>query len=81
VRRLAEERVRYPGRAITLAALVRACWPGESILPAAAKNRLHVTIARLRRAGLEGILLHDEDGYFLDATLPTRLANAAERPR
>lgn len=75
VQRLAHDRLRYPGRAITRSALVRAGWPGESILPAAAKNRLHVTIARLRRAGLEGILLHDEDGYFLDPALPTRLAN------
>ena len=79
VRRLAHDRVRYPGRAITRGALVRAGWPGETILPAAAKNRLHVTIARLRRAGLEGILLHDDDGYFLDPALPARLAHESER--
>lgn len=81
VRRLAHDRVRYPGRAITLGALVRAGWPDEAILPAAAKNRLHVTIARLRRAGLEGILLHDDEGYFLDPSLPTRLAHESERGR
>ena len=75
----AHDRVRYPGRAITRGALVRAGWPGETILPAAAKNRLHVTIARLRRAGLEGILLHDDDGYFLDPALPARLAHESER--
>jgi predicted ATPase len=79
VRRLAHDRIRYPGRPITLGALVRVGWPDETILPAAAKNRLHVTIARLRRAGLEGVLLHDEDGYFLDPDLATRLANESER--
>ncbi len=79
VSRLAHDRVRYPGRPITLGTLVRVGWPGETILPAAAKNRLHVTIARLRRAGLDGILLHDDEGYFLDPTLPTRLANEGER--
>ncbi len=80
VLRLAEERVRYPGRPVARGELVRAGWPGESILPAAAKNRLHVTIARLRRAGLAGVLLHDEDGYMLDPAVPARLAHARERP-
>jgi predicted ATPase len=80
VRRLAEERVRYPGRAISRGDLVRAGWPGESILPAAAKNRLHVTIARLRRAGLDGLLLHDADGYMLDPAAPVRVAETGERP-
>ena len=79
VRRLAHDRIRYPGRPITLGALVRAGWPDETILPAAAKNRLHVTIARLRRSGLEGILLHDDDGYFLDPSIATRLATTTER--
>jgi predicted ATPase len=80
VRRLAQDRVRYPGRAIALGVLVRAGWPGESILPAAAKNRLHVTIARLRRAGLAGLLVHDDEGYVLDAAVPARFAEAGERP-
>lgn len=79
VRRLALDRVRYPGRPITLGALVRAGWPGEAILPAAAKNRLHVTIARLRRAGLAEILVHDEDGYLLDPAIAARFADDDER--
>lgn len=77
-RRLAEERLRYPGRAVSGVDLVRAGWPDEAILPSAAKNRLHVTIARLRRAGLEGVLLHDEDGYMLDPTVPARLVDRRE---
>jgi predicted ATPase len=81
LRKLGQDRIRYPGRPMTLGALVRAGWPGESILPAAAKNRLHVTIARLRRAGLEGVLVHDDDGYLLDPAVPARVADDGERPR
>ena len=80
VLRLAQERLRYPGRVVTPAALVRAGWPNESMLAGAAKNRLHVTIARLRRAGLAGMLARDEDGYALDASVPVRLAADGERP-
>ena len=80
LRRLAHERIRYPGRPTKLGALVRAGWPGETILPGAAKNRLHVAIARLRRAGLDDALLHDEDGYFLDPASPLRIADEGERP-
>jgi predicted ATPase len=80
LRRLAQDRIHYPGRPAPLAALVRAGWPGESIQPAAAKNRLHVAIARLRRTGLDRALVHDDDGYFLDPAVPTRLADEGERP-
>jgi predicted ATPase/predicted negative regulator of RcsB-dependent stress response len=80
LKRLAQERIRYPGRPTKLGTLVRAGWPGESILPGAAKNRLHVAIARLRRAGLDSALLHDEDGYLLDPAVPTRFAEDGERP-
>ena len=80
LRRLAQERLRYPGRPTKLGVLVRAGWPGESILPSAAKNRLHVAVARLRRAGLDSALLHDEDGYLLDPAVPTRFADERERP-
>lgn len=78
VRRLAQDRIRYPGRPVSVGALVRAGWPGETILPAAAKNRLHVTIARLRRAGLAEILLREDDGYLLDPQVAARLADPSE---
>ncbi|HSO38035.1 MAG TPA: hypothetical protein VLT33_36155, partial [Labilithrix sp.] len=80
VHRLVQERVRYPGRVITPASLVHAGWPGESMLAGAAKNRLHVTIARLRRAGLAGVLVRVDDGYVLDEAVPTRFAEDGERP-
>jgi len=78
--RLALERMRHPGRPVPPHSLVRAGWPDERVLPAAAKNRLHVTIARLRRVALEGALLHDEDGYFLDPKAALRLADPGEAP-
>ncbi|MBX3203861.1 MAG: AAA family ATPase [Labilithrix sp.] len=78
--RLALERMRHPGRPVPPQSLVRAGWPGERVLPAAAKNRLHVTIARLRRVALEGALLHDDDGYFLDPATAARVADPGEPP-
>lgn len=73
VHRLAVERLRYPGRPVSPRALVAAGWPDERILPAAAKNRLHVSVARLRRVGLGDLLLHREEGYLLDPAVPARL--------
>ena len=78
MRQLALERLRHPGRAVPTHALVRAGWPDERVLPAAAKNRLHVTIARLRRVVLDGALVHADDGYMLDPDLPARLADETE---
>ena len=75
---LALERMRHPGRPVPAHSLVRAGWPGERVLPAAAKNRLHVTIARLRRIALAGALLHVDDGYFLDPKQDARLADVTE---
>lgn len=69
VRELALERVRHPGRPIAADDLVRAGWPDERIVPAAAKNRLHVSITRLRKLGLGDAILRDADGYLFDPAL------------
>jgi hypothetical protein len=69
VRELALERVRHPGRPVPAADLVRAGWPDERIVPSAAKNRLHVSITRLRKLGLEDAILRDADGYMFDPAL------------
>lgn len=66
VRELALERVRHPGRPIAAEELVRAGWPDERIVPSAAKNRLHVSITRLRKLGLEDAILREADGYMFD---------------
>lgn len=69
VRELALERVRHPGRAVAAEELVRAGWPDERIVPSAAKNRLHVSITRLRKLGLEDAILREADGYMFDPAL------------
>jgi DNA-binding response OmpR family regulator len=66
VRELALERVRHPGRPVTAEELVRAGWPDERIVPSAAKNRLHVSITRLRKLGLEDAILREAEGYLFD---------------
>jgi tetratricopeptide (TPR) repeat protein len=79
VQRLALEHARHPGRPVAPSALVRAAWPDERILPAAARNRLHVTIARLRRLGLGTLIVHDPEGYLFDTTRGLRVALPGER--
>ena len=79
LKRLALERLRRPGVPVSAQVLVRAGWPDERILPKAAKNRLHVTIARLRQLGLSSILVHDPEGYMLDPREALRLAEPGER--
>ena len=81
VAQLASHRLRYPGRAVPFATLVRAGWPDEAMLAAAARNRLHVTIARLRKSGLEGALVRGDEGYLLDPARGLRLAEQDEQPR
>lgn len=81
VAQLASHRLRYPGRPVPFATLVRAGWPDEAILAGAAKNRLHVTIARLRKGGLEGTLVRGDEGYLLEPTRAVRLADRHEQPR
>ena len=81
VAQLASHRQRYPGHPVPFAMLVRAGWPDEAILAGAAKNRLHVTIARLRKSGLEGTLVRRDDGYLLDPERVMRIADRHESPR
>jgi hypothetical protein len=69
VRELALERIRHPGRPVAAESLVRAGWPDERIVPSAAKNRLHVSITRLRKLGLEGAIVREADGYLFDPSL------------
>jgi len=78
VQHLAEERLRHPGRAVPLGIIVGAAWPGESMIAAAAKNRVHVTLARLRRAGLDALLVRDDDGYLFDPQISLRIAAKGE---
>jgi predicted ATPase len=68
--KLAQERLVHPNRPASWSILVAAGWPGERILPAAARNRLKVAMASLRKLGLRDVLVHDGEGYFLRADAP-----------
>jgi tetratricopeptide (TPR) repeat protein len=50
----------------TAAALIAAGWPGESIMPRAAKNRLHVALTTLRQLGLGAAIRTENHAYTLD---------------
>jgi DNA-binding winged helix-turn-helix (wHTH) protein len=65
--RLIEARRTAPGHAVTGTELVAAGWPGERIIPMAARHRLHVAIATLRKMGLTDVLVTTRGGYLLSA--------------
>lgn len=46
--------------------LIAAGWPGESIMPRAAKNRLHVALTTLRQLGLGAAIRSEGHAYALD---------------
>jgi tetratricopeptide (TPR) repeat protein len=55
-----------PGESCDADTLIEAGWPGEQILPDAAKNRLGVALARLRKLGLREQIQTTKDGWRLD---------------
>ncbi len=69
---LARKRLESPGDGITADGLLAIGWPGERILPDAAKNRLHVTLTRMRQLGLQEVLRTSSGGYLLDPAVPVR---------
>jgi len=66
---LAEHAETQPGRAMPIADLVRAGWPGESVLASAGNERVYTAIATLRKMGLRDALVQRHDGYLLDPAL------------
>ncbi len=67
---LVAQRLGRPGLPLSREQVFAAGWPGETVQPAAAANRARVTIAGLRKQGLDGILLRQDDGYLLDPDVP-----------
>jgi hypothetical protein len=65
VMRLVEERRQLPGRAVELDRLQEAAWPGERMLPEAARARVYVAISNLRKLGLGDIIQKRDDGYLV----------------
>ncbi len=71
---LLTQRLSAPGAALGLEALLRHGWPGQRVLRDAARNRLHVALSGLRKAGLEPLLLKESDGYLLDPAVEVVVA-------
>ena len=66
-----------PGAALSPPEALAVGWPNEKMTRSAAKNRLHVTIALLRKLGLRPLLRATNEGYVLDPSARIRLAGAA----
>lgn len=67
------ERLRaQPGRGVSVDELVDAGWPDEKVQRDAGSNRVYVALNKLRKMGLDGILLRDDSGYYLDPQIPLR---------
>jgi predicted ATPase len=73
---LTELRRAAPGRSVDVDALQRAGWPGEKMNPSAGANRVYVTLNKLRKLGLEGVLIRDDLGYLLDPAVPLERISA-----
>jgi hypothetical protein len=75
--RLFEERLRAPGRALSIDDLFASGWPGEKASSEAVENRVYVGISRLRKLGFKGLLMSRDDGFLLDPAVPSY---CAEKP-
>jgi predicted ATPase len=73
VHALARRRIEAPGESLPLEDILAAGWPGERLRYDAGKNRVHVTLAELRKLGLRGFLVTDAAGYRLVTTGPVVL--------
>jgi hypothetical protein len=72
--RLLEQHERRPDQGVTLDEVVAAGWPGETLLPGSAAQRVYTAVRTLRRLGLGAGLLTRDDGYLLDPRLVVRRA-------
>jgi len=67
-------RRRVAGHGVTGEALTAAGWPGQRLLPDAACQRVYTAIRQLRRMGLEGSVITQDDGYLIPAQVRVRRA-------
>jgi predicted ATPase len=66
---LARAREDTPGEGMSTEAIFATGWPGERATPDSARNRVYVTIRRLRSSGLQDALVSDDSGYFLSPAM------------
>ncbi len=62
--RLATDRIHRPGIGVPADELIRVGWPGVKLSETVSRNRLHVTLHRLRELGLDNILEVTEEGTY-----------------
>ena len=72
---LAQARITKPGALVPDALLSEVAWPGERLVPAARKNRLHVAIATLRKLGLRPVLERHDGGYLVPHDVATLIVD------
>ena len=71
---LARKHEEEPGEALDVWELFEGVWPGERILERARRNRVYVSIATLRKAGLDEVLDTRGDGYLIRREVEIRWA-------
>ena len=71
---LVHARIESPGETVSNSELLERCWPGECVQPEAGLRRVRESVRRLRRLGLEPLLVTADGGYLLDPTVPVSLA-------
>jgi predicted ATPase/Tfp pilus assembly protein PilF len=70
LRALVDRRPLSATTALSIDALLGAGWPGERVEPEVGATRVYNAIQRLRRLGLDGVLITRDDGYLLDPAVP-----------
>jgi len=71
--RLARQRQHAPGVPVSVEELLRVGWPEEPMPSDAGRNRLRVSIVRLRRLGLQELLRSHQGGYMIDPAVVVRI--------
>jgi tetratricopeptide (TPR) repeat protein len=66
---LSRQLVHAPGAPVPIDRLIQCGWPDQTAVTKAAKNRLHVAITTLRKAGLDAHLVTRDDGYLLERAI------------
>lgn len=68
--RLVQQRLEGGGAGLSVADIFQAGWPDENIKPQSMQNRVYVALSKLRKLGLNDLLLSRDDGYLLDPVVP-----------
>lgn len=74
VERLLWLRLESAGTALAWDGLLQAGWPDEKVIASAGAHRVRVAVSTLRKLGLRGVLITNDDGYLFDPEVPTYLA-------